>query len=402
MAIFEYTAINSDGREVTGSIDAINRDVAVSALQRRGLVVASVESAEKKPLFERNLKSFLGISKRDVVILSRQIATLFEAQVSALRVFTLLAQETEDPKLAEVLNEIASDLKGGSSIAQALSKHPKVFSEFYVNTVKVGEESGKLDEIFNQLADHMDRSYELTSKARNALIYPAFVIVTFIAVMVLMLTTVIPRISDILLETGQELPFYTRMVLGLSSFFVNFGGLLLILVIVGGFFLVRYIRTEEGKRVVSRLKLELPYIGNLYQKLYLSRIADNLQTMLVAGVPVIKILESTAGAVDDVTYKGILNAAVEKIRGGSSLSDSLSGHDEIPNIMTAMIRVGEETGELGKILETLSNFYRREVNNAVETLVDLIEPAMIVVLGVGVGGLLASVLIPIYNISAGL
>ena len=401
MTVFDYKAINEQGKEVSGTIDAVSQDVAISGLQRRGLIVAEVKSTEKVPFFEKNIASFRGVPARDVVILSRQVSTLFEAQVSALKVFTLLGSETENEILGDALNDVAQDLKGGSSIANALSKHPKIFSTFYVNMVRVGEESGKLQDIFLQLADYMDRNYELVSKARNALIYPAFVITTFLAVMVLMFTTVIPRISGILEETGQDIPFYTKVVLGISDFFVHYGVFLLILAIVGGFFIIRYSRTKKGKMTFSKLKLDLPYIGSLYKKLYLSRIADNLQTMLLAGVPAIKAIQSTGRAVDNAVYEQILTDAEEKVRGGSSLSDALSGTDEIPNIVIQMIKVGEESGELGKILSTLSHFYRREVNNAVDTLVDLIEPAMIVLLGAGVGVLLASVLIPIYNISAG-
>lgn len=401
MTVFDYKAINEQGKEVTGTIDAINRDVAISGLQRRGLIIAEVVSSEKVPFFERSFASFRGVPARDVVILSRQISTLFEAQVSALKVFTLLGSETENEVLREALNDVAQDLKGGSSIGKALSKHPKIFSDFYVNMIHVGEESGKLQDIFLQLADYMDRNYELSSKARNALIYPAFVIATFVVVMILMLTTVIPRISTILEESGQEIPIYTKIVLGMSNFFVNYGIFLLILAIVGGFFLIKYTRSKKGKKGLSRFKLNIPYVGNLYKKLYLSRIADNLQTMLLAGVPTIKAIESTGNAVGNAVYQQILEDAQERVRGGSSLSDSLSGHDEIPNIVVQMIKVGEESGELGSILATLSHFYRREVNNAVDTLVDLIEPAMIVLLGAGVGFLLASVLIPIYNISAG-
>jgi len=402
MATFDYTAIDSSGKEVKGKIEAFNRDVAINAIQRRGLVIISVSDQDKTPFFKRSIGSFSGVSNRDVVILSRQVATLFEAQVSALKVFSLLAEETENKALRKALEEVAADLKGGSTIAAALSKHGAIFSEFYVNMVRVGEESGKLEQIFSDMADYLDRNYELASKARNALIYPAFVIVTFIAVMVLMLTTVIPKISGILEEAGQDIPIYTKFVLGLSNFFVHYGILLAILVVVGAFFLWRYSRTQTGKMAIGRFKIKLPYLGGLYRKLYLSRIADNLQTMLGAGIPMVRAVEATSGVVGSVVYKEIMDDTSEAIRGGATVADALSNREEIPGILVQMVRIGEETGELGSILGTLAKFYRREVVNAVDTLVGLIEPVMIVLLGLGVGFLLASVLIPIYNISGGI
>lgn len=401
--LFNYKAIDQSGAEVTGAIDAINEDVAVSALQRRGLVIVSLEDAGKKSFLQREagLGAFNRVPARDVVILSRQISTLFEAQVSALKIFNLLAAETENEVLRRVLEDVSADLQGGSSISRALEKHPKIFSPFYVNMVKVGEESGKLEEIFLRLADYLDRMYEITSKARNALIYPVFVVITFIAVMVLMLTAVIPKIGTILEESGGEIPVYTKAVLAASDVLVQYGPYLLVLVVVGAFFLVRHVRSEAGALSWSRFKISVPYIGSLYRKLYLARIADNMQTMLLAGIPAVKAIETTADVVDNKVYRlALMNAAVS-VRGGATLAKSFGeSADVIPGIVTQMIKIGEETGELGKILDTLGKFYRREVNNAVDTLVDLIEPVMIVLLGLGVGFLLASVLIPIYNISS--
>lgn len=400
MPLFKYKAIDKYGNTTEGSIDAVNEDVAIASLQRRGLVISSIRSEDDTPFLSKKIKFFERVSNKDVVILSRQISTLFEAQVSALRVFRLLSAETESPVLRRTLEEVADDLQGGSSIAKALSKHPKVFTPFYVSMVRSGEESGKLDEIFQYLADYLDRTYEVTSKARNALIYPAFVVFTFVVVMILMLTMVIPRISDILIESGQQIPIYTRIVLGISTFFTDYGLFLLIALVIGGFFLVKYLRTEAGRYSWDKFKLLVPYLGDLYRKLYLSRLADNMNTMLSSGIPVIKAIEVTADVVSSKVYEEILLDASDSIKSGGSVSDTFEKYQEIPGIMIQMIRIGEETGELGNILQTLADFYRREVNNAVDTLVSLIEPVMIVVLGLGVGILLASVLIPIYNISS--
>ena len=403
MPIFKYNAINEEGKQTKGEIEAINVEVAISSLQKRGYTISSIDSSEevKKGLF-REIKIFKRVSNKDIVILSRQIATLFEAQVSALRVFKLIASETQNSSLREVMQEVATDLQGGSSISNALNKHPKVFSDFYVNMVKSGEESGKLDQTFSYLADYLDRTYEVTSKAKSALIYPAFVILTFIAVMVLMMTVVIPKITTIIVESGQEIPIYTKIVIGTSNFLVDYGLWIAIATVIIVAVLLRYVqKTEDGKIAWAQFKLGVPYVGDLYQKLYLSRIADNMNTMIISATATEMALEVTAGVVGANIYGDLLTEAVEAVRGGASVSKALSEYPEIPGIMVQMIKVGEETGELGKILETMAKFYRREVQTAVDTLVDLIEPAMIVLLGVGVGVLLAAVLLPIYNISSG-
>lgn len=401
--LFSYHALDKDGHEKAGTIEALSMDVAVATLQRRELIVSSIEPMSAKNGLEAINSLFAPrISNKDVVILSRQIATLFEAQVSALRIFRLLASEVENKALAQVMTQVADDLQGGSPISKALARHPKVFTSFYVNMVRAGEESGKLSETFGYLADYLDRTYAVVSKAQNALIYPAFVIGVFFVVMGLMLTLVIPKISSILKDSGQEIPFYTKIVITISDLLVHYGIFVLLAFAVAAILGWRMVQSPEGQLIFDSFKLEIPYLGNLYQKLYLSRIADNFATMLVSGVPVVEAVDITAAVVGSSTYERVLKQVGEDVRGGSSISEALGKHEEIPGIMTAMVRVGEETGELGTILNTLAKFYQREVTTAVDTMVDLIEPLMIVVLGLGVGTLLASVLIPIYNVAGGI
>lgn len=400
--IYIYKGLNQQGEVKEGTIDSITIDIAINTLQKQGLILSSIKpKEEKKDIFNFELNFFSGVSNKDIVILSRQMATLFDAQVSALRIFRLISGQVENVTLRNTLNQVADDLQGGMSISASLAKHPKIFTDFYVNMVKAGEESGKLDETFNYLADYLDRTYEVTAKAKNALVYPAFVIATFVGVMILMLTVIIPKIALMIKDSGQEIPLYTKIVLGFSDFFVQYGIFLGIGVVICAFFAYKYAQTAEGARYMGQLKLELPYIGDLYRKLYLSRIADNMNTMILSGIPMLRALEITSAVVDNEIYKGILNASLNSVKGGMSLSNSFTQYPaQIPGIMVQMIKVGEETGELGNILKTLAKFYQREVTNAVDTLVGLIEPIMIVSLGLGVGVLLASVLMPIYNIAS--
>jgi type IV pilus assembly protein PilC len=401
MALYIYKALDKDGNRKEGTISAVTVDVAINSLQKRGLIISDIVDAEKGGgIFNMEITWFERVKPKDMVIVSRQLSTLFSAQVSALRIFRLLSAETENPKLARALNDIAEDLQGGSAISVAMEKHPKIFSKFYVSMIKSGEESGRLEQSFEYLADYLDRSYEVTSKAKNALIYPAFIIFTFVTVMILMLTLVIPKISSILLEAGQDIPVYTKVVIGLSNFFINYGVFLVIALFILVFVFFKYGQKGKGKEYVDQTKLSIPYVGNLYEKLYLSQLSDNLNTMLTSGIPMVRALELTKDVVDNEIYRKAIDEAIEDVKGGMAISDSFAKHPEFPGILIQLIRVGEETGNLGEILGTLAKFYQREVTNAVDTLVGLIEPVMIVALSVGVGFLLASVLIPIYNISS--
>ncbi len=400
--LFIYKATGKDGIEQNGSIEAPSIDVAIASLQRRGLILLSIVPEKiKGESFLSRFKFFNTVKSRDIVILSRQIATLFEAKVSVTATFKLLAAEAPSPILRAKLTAILDDVQAGQPISAAFAHHPDLFSNFYVSMVKSGEETGKLSETFTYLADYLERSYALVSRAKNALIYPIFIIFSFAVVLIIMLVFVIPQLSQILVETGQELPIYTRMVIGLSDFFVAYGIILLILLIGVAIFILRYVQTEAGRRSLDQAKLAIPYVGDLYQKLYLSRIADNLNTMLTSGISMVRALEITADVVNNVIFRDILLSSSAAIKTGSAVSEIMSKYSDIPPIMIQMMKVGEETGKLGFVLETLSRFYRREVNDAVDTLVGLIEPALIVVLGIGVGILLTSVLVPIYNIASG-
>ncbi len=402
MSLFTYTAVDEQGAGRAGTIEAVNVDVAITALQRRGLIISSIDSAEQKQVWSltTSIPLFNGIQGSDIVMLSRQMTTLFESQVSALRAFQLLASEARTPRLAEVLSAVANDIQGGSQISSALSKHPEMFSNFYVNMVRAGEEAGKLDETFEFLADYMDRNYEISSKAKNALIYPAFIIATFVVVIVLMMTLVIPRLAVMLTEVGQAVPIYTRIVIGISTLLSDYALLWIIFLIVTVVFMVRFSRTPTGAAMFSRARLQIPIIGGIYKKLFLSRISDNLATMLKSGIQILRGLEITGTVVEDPTYEQVLKDAAQDVKSGLPVSEAFRKHPEIPGIVVAMIKIGEETGNMGGILDSMSKFYRREVNNAVDTLVSLIEPIMIVSLAVCVAVLLASVLVPIYNIAA--
>ena len=400
--LFSYVAVDQTNVQREGTVEAPSVDAAITAVQKRGYTLVSIdEVSAKSGILDIEIDLFGRVSNKDVVILSRQIATLFQAQVSPLRIFSLLSAEVENKRLATAMNQIVEDLQAGNSISRSLAAHPEIFSSFYVNLVKAGEETGSLDQSFDYLADYLDRQYEIQAKAKNALIYPAFVVSIFIIVMTLMMTQVVPSIATILVDSGQELPIYTKIVIGISDFLVGYIGY--IVVVLGGAaaFFWRFTQTAVGRRSVDEFLLSLPYIGDLQQKLLLTRICDNLSTMLGSGISMVQAIEVTGDVVDNTVFKQIMSEVLIEVKGGRSFAESIAEYPHIPGVLAQMAKVGEETGSLSNILKTLSDFYRREANNAIDTMIGLIEPIMIVMLGLGVGVLLASVLMPIYNLTSG-
>lgn len=398
--LYKYEATTLEGEKQSGNIDAATLEIAINSLQRRNLIIISINPVDRMSFLNRSISAFEKVKARDIVFLSRQLSTLFEAQVPVLDSFKLLSDEAENPALRKKLARIVEDIQGGIPMSQAMAKHPDVFSKFYVNMVRSGEESGRLEEVFLELANHLERSYELTSKARNALIYPAFVIVVFIAVVILMITLVLPRLNSILTEAGQEIPTFTKVVLGTSEFIRNLGPFLLIGLIAGIIALWRYTKTSPGKVAFSRFLLSFPYLGLLFKKIYIARITDNLRILLSSGISMVRSLEITADVAGNDVYEKILKECTEIVKGGSSFSEALSKYEDFPLIVSKMAKIGEEAGKLNFMLETLARFYKREVDSSVENLVSVIEPVMIIVLAIGVAILLLAILGPIYNLAS--
>ena len=396
---YNYQARTQEGELRTGAIDAVTLDIAVSSLQRRGLIVVSLDPEEEKSFAGGAFTLFGRVKQKDIVILSRQLATLFEAKVPVVESLQVIISEMGNPLLEREIISLLDDIQGGAAMSQAMARHPKVFSTFYVNMVRSGEESGKLDETFTYLADYLERSYELSSKARNALIYPAFVLATFIIVMILMFVIILPQLIPILNEVGGELPIYTRILISLSNGMRAFGILALLVSAALGLFLWRYYQTAAGRLMAHRFQISIPIIGTLYRKIYMARFADNLQTLLSGGIPVVRALGITAEIIGNEVYRLAVLESIESVKGGNSISTSLAQHPDIPPLLSQMVRIGEETGRLDSILKSIGRFYQKEVDSAVDNLVDLIEPIMILVLGGGVGLLVAAILMPIYSIT---
>lgn len=400
MAQFNYTARTTGGERRSGIVEARSLDAAVEVLQRSNLIVTEIRPAEAVPFLARPIRLLERIRQRDVVIFSRQLSTLFQAKVPVTQSLRTLAAETESVGLRRAIGTVLEDVSGGASLSQALGRHASIFSRFYISMIRAGEESGKLEEVFGYLADYLERSYALLSKARNALLYPAFVLVAFVGVIVVMLVVVIPRLTQIFAELGQQVPLYTRVIIAISSFIRDWGVALVVLLAIVAVLAWRYARTPQGQYTVDVLKLRIPIIGGLLKKIYLTRLTDNLSTLITAGIPIIRALEITGDVVANRLYQRIVTDAAESVKSGNTISSSFDKFHEIPPLITQMIRVGEESGRLDFILKSAAAFYQRDVDNLLENFVSLIEPALIIILGLGVGVLVAAVLVPLYNLSA--
>ena len=398
MANFEYRARTKEGEVRSGLVTASSEEAALDALQHGGLTVVALREATAPSLIERGISFGSGVSQKDVVIFSRQLATLFEARIPVAQALKTLMSETGKLTLRRITADILDDVVGGMALSQALAKHPSAFSSFYVNLVRSGEESGKLEDVFTYLADYLERSYYLVAKARNAMIYPAFVLVAFVAVIIVMLVVVFPRLVSIFQETGQPIPFYTQAVISLSLFLRKWGILFALMLIGTGTLVWRWAMTGPGKRFFHTLQLNIPIMGGLYRKLYMARLTDNLQTLIAGGIPIVRALSITGDVVDNVVYKQAIERAIESVKGGSTISAAFEATPQIPPLVTQMVYIGETSGRLDFILQSVAKFYRKDVDNALESIVALIEPALIIFLGLGVGALVASVLVPLYNL----
>ena len=396
---FYYQVRTQQGDVKNGTVEAQSRDAAIDVLQRSNFIIIDLEGAGAVPFFSRRIKLFRRVPRKEVVIFSRQISTLFEAKVPLLESLKTMMDQTSNPTFKDALLDIVKSVDAGTSLSKALSSHRKIFSEFYVNMVKSGEASGKLEEVFQYLADGLEREYYLMQKVRGAITYPAFIVFGFVSVMFVMMVWVVPNLTSILKETGAELPLLTRVVIGVSDAFASYWWLIIMLLLslVGG--LWYYVITPAGRALWHRVQLHIPLFGGMFRKFYLARLADSLSVLIQGGLPIVEAIEITADVVRSDTYRAILLETAEQVKKGNTISSVFRAKKDIPAMVTQMVFVGEETGKLDYTLKAAADFYHKEVTVMMDNLVTLIEPILILLLGVGVAILLVAVLMPMYNIA---
>lgn len=310
-----------------------------------------------------------------------------------------MRDQTDSEALEKILDEVVNKVEGGISLSEALHEHPEAFSDVYVNMVKAGEEGGILDEIMDRLATQVEKDAEIKGKLRSALIYPGVITVVAIGAVVFLMTNIIPKFADIFEEFGSELPIQTRLMITVSDFLLDYGLILLGLLVVGGIFLVRFIRTEKGKYLFDSMLLKTPIFGTVVLKVNTARFAQTFSSLSLAGVSVINSLEVTSGALSNAVVKKGIHDSVEKIKNGQTIAGALSDAKIFPGIVVQMAAVGEETGEIADVLTKVADFYEKEVDRTVAGISSIIEPILIVGLGAVVGLIVASIFGPLTAIT---
>ena len=397
---FNYQARTKKGEIQAGVVEASSKEAAILLLQKYGLYITYLERTEV-PFYAREVEIFKRVSRRDIVLFSRQLSIMFASKVSLVEALSTIASQTKNLEFREIILDLSQEVEGGNAFSKALSRHPQIFSSFYISMVKSGEESGKLSESLAYLADHLEMEYYLISRIRGAMIYPSLVIMVTIVVLFLMMFFVIPQLTKVLQESSLPLPIVTRLVIGLSLFLRKWGfffiGLLAVLII----FVLRYIATSSGKENLDKILLRLPIIGETLKMVYLSRFAENLSTLISGGLPIAQALQTTGEIVGNTVYQKIIFMTRDEVRRGEPISSVLRRYPEaFPPVFCQMTLVGEKTGTLEKTLLNIVYFYQKEVDRSIDNLLSILEPVLIVFLGVIVAGLMAAVLLPLYRITA--
>lgn len=395
---FIYQARTVKGEIKSGIIEASSKDSALELLQKSGLFVTYLEE-EKLPIFSKELKIFRKISLRDLVLFSRQFAVLFSSGVPIVESLSTLAGQTKNLELREIVSDLSKEVESGTSLSNSLLKYRKIFSPFFIAMIKAGEASGKLSECLNYLAEHLEREYNLKSKITGALIYPAIILILFLVILTLMVFLILPSFEEILLESGVDVPLITKMVLFFSRFLRNNFLILFLLIFFPILILIRYFKTEDGKKKFDRLVLKIPFLGQIISQSLLSRLSVNLSTLISSGLMITESLEILENIVGNEIYRKAISEIRESVKKGISISSISSLYPEIfPPLFNQMVLVGEKTGKLSTCLIQVGEFYQKESERSIENFIRILEPLLIVSLGILVGGLMATVLLPLYRI----
>ena len=396
---FFYTARNNEGQVKQGFVVAVSQDKAEGLLLENGFTIINIRVQEENKLakllpFKRH------VSYKDVVLFSRQLATLIGARVPILQSLRILDEQITSKQLSHVVRDMITSVENGESFSLALSKHPDVFGNVYVSLVRSGEASGSVSKALTYLADQLEKDYNLRSNVKKAFTYPAFVLSALMIVGVLMFKFVLPNLVGILKEQGGELPLVSKMIIGATDFFEVYWWVVLLVLGFSALAIRYYVRTDKGKRHADQLKIKMPMFGQIFQQIYLARFSRNLATLVSGGIPIIKAIQIVGDIINNTVYQEALNQVAVKVSTGSSISDALAAHKEFPVITTQMVRVGEQSAQLDEIMLKMASYYEKEVDDKVAILSSLLEPIIMVILGIGVGILVAGVLLPIYNLAS--
>jgi len=397
MQSFKYSVKNKEGKTIEGTTESRDREALIETLRKQEFTIISIEKSDGHKA--KKTKAAKRVKLDDLVIFSRQLATMVEAGVPLVGALDVLAQQIEKPAFRAVIAKIRDDVETGSSLSQALAKHPYIFSSLYINLVKAGEFSGKLDEILNRIASYLEKTAALQRKIKSAMVYPIAVITIAIGITIFLLVKVVPTFKGIFEMLGGSLPMPTQVLLMVSDFVRNhilfgLGGLVAFVIVFS-----QGIKTESGRLLFDRFLLKLPVFGMLIKKVSVAKFSRTLSTLVRSGVPILTALEIVAKTAGNKIVENTVNDARKAIREGKPIADPLSKSKVFPPMVVRMIAIGEQTGELEKMLGKIADFYDEQVDAAVAALTSMIEPMIIVFLGGVVGGIVIAIFMPIFKIT---
>ena len=383
-----------------GNVEAANRNAAFNILNSHDLYILSLDEIRVDRFLGSFLNLFNRVRKVDVMVFTRQFATMLEAKIAINDALKNLQTQTKNHYLKEAIYEIAEDIDAGLSLSQALERQNHIFSEFYVNLIQSAEVTGRVEEVMGFLADFLEKEIGLVGRVRNALIYPIFVLVLFLIVAGILVAFVFPQLAPIFEETSVEIPVMTRLLLNTGEFIAHWWVAILVVLIGLGAAMLQYFQSKEGKEIADQIGLRLPLIGPLFKKVYVARFSESISVLIKGGIPIAQAIEISGHAIGSSIYRESLHEIADQVRSGELLSASISKNETyFPPLVSQMVSIGEKTGKLEEMFDRISKFYTREIDAAVGNLVELIQPALMVILGVMVGVLFAAILIPIYNLA---
>lgn len=400
MSFYKYKVVNKDYEKEAGVMEAATLKQVENVLQGRGYQIVAIRKSWTDEIFRLYFNQlFNRVKPKDLVLFFRQFAVLISASITLIQSLRILSEQTENPLMRSILVEISNDVDTGERLSEALGKH-KAFSEFHISVIQSGEKSGKLDESLNYLADEEEKNYDIVKKLKNAMTYPALVVGSMIVVGILMMIFVIPKLVDIFDEVGGELPLMTKILIGTSDFFVHFWWLF-ILIVIGLVMSARFFAAKPfGRKQIDYVALHLPVFGNIIRHMNIIHFCRSMSTLIVGGVTITNSLKITRGIVTNAVYKELINRTIIEVEQGNSISTVFLNSKEVPMMVPKMMIVGEKTGKLDFVLERLNAFYAKELENTLDNLMVLLEPIIMIIMGVAVGVMAAAIILPMYSLTS--
>lgn len=398
--LYNYRSINKRGQEVEGSIEAPTKNDAIKTLSEKGLVILTLKTQGRENILNINIPFLNRIQTKDLVMFSRQLAVMSSATLPIVQALRILIEQTENVRFKTIISEVADNVDGGEKLSNSLERHPKEFTPFFIAMVRSGETSGSLAQVLNYLADEQEKDYALMSKIKGAMIYPAFILSALAGVGIIMMVFVVPKITAVLQETGGELPMATKLLIGTSDFLATYWWAVLVFLVVFFIALKYILRKDKPRQYWDFLKLKLPVFGPLFQKIYIVRFTRSMATLLEGGVAITSALNIASDVVGNAYYKDLIGRTAREVQDGNSVAVLFLKSKEIPPMISHMLSVGEKTGRISEVLSKMTDFFAREVESSVANLISLIEPMIMIIMGLGVGVMVAAVIMPMYNMSS--